>query len=268
MPQIDHIVLAVQDLDAAAETFRAAGFTVTPKAEHPWGTANRRVQFRGRNFIEILTVDRAELLFEHDLDSDPRQFSFGAFTRDYLAQGEGMSMFVIAGTDAQGDVDRFRHDGLSTYAPFDFERASELPDGSVIRLGFSLAFATADDCPRASFFTCVNRNPDVFWKPEFEAHANGADGITEAVLVAKDPSQLAAFTASFTNADAQTVDGGLSVPCGPHKLSILSPSAFQSRFPGAEVDLSEGPKFGAIVITGARQAESLDINGMRLELET
>jgi len=266
MPQIDHIVLAVRDLEAAAETFRATGFTVTPKAEHPWGTANRRVQFRGRNFIEILTVDRPELLFEHDLDSDPRQFSFGAFTRDYLAQGEGMSMFVIAGTDAQSDVERFQRAGLATYAPFDFERASELPDGSVIRLGFSLAFATPDDCPRASFFTCVNRNPDAFWKPEFEAHANGADGITEAVLVAEDPSRLTAFISGYADADARTVDGGLSVPCGPHTLSVLTPDAFQRRFSGAEVDLSEGPKFGAIVISGVEQTKSLDINGLRLEL--
>ncbi len=266
MPQIDHIVLAVRDLEAAADSFRAAGFTVTPKAEHPWGTANRRVQFRGRNFIEILTVDRPELLFEHDLESDPRQFSFGAFTRDYLAQGEGMSMFVIAGTDAQRDVERFQRAGLSTYAPFDFERASELPDGSVIRLGFSLAFATPENSPRTSFFTCVNRNPDVFWKPEFEAHANGTDGITEAVLVAEDPSRLTGFTSGYADADARTVDGGLSVPCGPHTLSVLTPDAFQLRFPGAEVDLSEGPKFGAIMIAGASEAKSLDINGMRLEL--
>lgn len=265
MPQIDHVVLAVRDLEAAGAAFSDAGFTVTPKAEHPWGTANYRVQLRGRNFIEILAVERPDLLFEHDLETRPRQFSFGAFNRDFLADGEGMSMLVLAGEDSQADVDRFETDGLATYAPFDFVRNSELPDGSTVKLGFSLAFASLPDCPRAAFFTCHNLNPDYFWKPEFEGHANGAREIAEAVLVAEDPGRLESFATAFAAADAEAIDGGLRIPCERHYLSIVTPDAFQHRFPGTAIDLSSGPRFGAIVICGGPDNAPLDLNGLRID---
>ena len=61
---IDHVVLTVRDLDAAAITYQRLGFTLTPRAAHhdQMGTSNRLVQFRGRNFIEVLEVDRPEHL--------------------------------------------------------------------------------------------------------------------------------------------------------------------------------------------------------------
>ena len=59
---IDHVVLTVRDLDAAAITYQRLGFTLTPRAAHDdqMGTSNRLAQFRGRNFIELLEVDRPE----------------------------------------------------------------------------------------------------------------------------------------------------------------------------------------------------------------
>ena len=76
---IDHLVLAVRDLDAAARTYSALGFTLTPRAEHPWGTANRLVQLDG-SFLEVLEVAHPERLVEHG----PRSFSFGAYKREWL----------------------------------------------------------------------------------------------------------------------------------------------------------------------------------------
>ena len=37
---LDHLVLAVRDLDRAADFFTGLGFTLTPRAEHPFGTSN------------------------------------------------------------------------------------------------------------------------------------------------------------------------------------------------------------------------------------
>ena len=54
---LDHIVHAVRDLDAAADFYRRAGFTVGARNRHPWGTHNHVVQFPGF-FIEILTVEQ------------------------------------------------------------------------------------------------------------------------------------------------------------------------------------------------------------------
>lgn len=57
---IDHIVIAVRDLDHASAAFSTAGFTLTPRAKHEnrMGTSNQLAQFSERNFIELLEVDR------------------------------------------------------------------------------------------------------------------------------------------------------------------------------------------------------------------
>ena len=56
MPRgLDHIVHAVRDLDAAADSYRRLGFTVGARNRHPWGTHNYIVQFPGF-FIELLTL--------------------------------------------------------------------------------------------------------------------------------------------------------------------------------------------------------------------
>ena len=53
--RIDHLVLAVHDLEAAAALYTKLGFQVGARNRHPWGTENRLVQF-GSSFIELITV--------------------------------------------------------------------------------------------------------------------------------------------------------------------------------------------------------------------
>jgi catechol 2,3-dioxygenase-like lactoylglutathione lyase family enzyme len=248
-PQIDHIVITVANLDAAARTYEALGFTLTPRAEHPWGTANRLVQFEDQNFLEILEVDRPHLLHPHDPARSPPTFSFGAFNREFLSAGlQGFAMLVLAGQDSSADVSRFTAAGLTTYQPFDFERQATLPDGGKVRVAFSLAFASDGLTPRAAFFTCHNKFPENFWKPSFQTHRNGAAGVREAVMVAAEPKSLAAFVAGYTGSPAQRIDGGIAAACGPHALAVLTPTAFARRFEGAVIDLSSGPRLAAIVI--------------------
>ena len=55
---IDHLVLPVHDLAQAMARYVALGFTVTPRAVHPFGTANALIQLQGC-FLELLEVDDA-----------------------------------------------------------------------------------------------------------------------------------------------------------------------------------------------------------------
>ena len=57
---IDHVVVAVRDLDHLAGEFEASGFNLTPRAYHSdrMGTSNRLIQFANNSFIELLEVDR------------------------------------------------------------------------------------------------------------------------------------------------------------------------------------------------------------------
>jgi catechol 2,3-dioxygenase-like lactoylglutathione lyase family enzyme len=53
MPRgLDHIVHAVRDLDAAAEFYRRAGFTVGARNRHASGTHNHIAQFPGMLVLE------------------------------------------------------------------------------------------------------------------------------------------------------------------------------------------------------------------------
>ena len=98
---IDHIVHAVRDLDAAAEFYASAGFTVGARNRHAWGTHNRIVQLKDC-FIEILEVAEPEKIAPHT----GRSFSFGAFNRDFLSLREGFSMLILNSRDAAAGDDR------------------------------------------------------------------------------------------------------------------------------------------------------------------
>ncbi len=136
---IDHIVHAVHDLDAAAALYRALGFQVGARNTHApsWGTRNHIVQLAG-SFIEVLTVADGSQIAPHG----PRHFSFGAHNRDALTRGEGLSMLVLASTDAHADAREFRGAGIGDFDVFDFEREGRRPDGTPIKVAFSLAFAS------------------------------------------------------------------------------------------------------------------------------
>jgi catechol 2,3-dioxygenase-like lactoylglutathione lyase family enzyme len=191
---IDHVVLAVRDLDRAATTYENLGFTLTPRAMHEdrMGTSNRLAQFPGRNFIELLEVDRPDRLQPHDLAGSPAFFSFGDHNRLALEEREGLSMLVFASEDARADLARFEAAGLRA-SSFDFERQAVLPDASKATVSFSLAFAWSPDMARVGFFSCQNRAQQFFWKPQYQTHANGAQSIAAIYLASPMPERDARF---------------------------------------------------------------------------
>ena len=142
MPRgLDHIVHAVRDLDAAAELYRRLGFTVGARNRHPWGTHNHIVQLPGF-FIELLTLAEPD-----KLGSDGFSKLFGAYNRDFLKRGEGLSLLILESQDAGADEAAFRAAGIAGSEVMRFEREGKRPDGTPVKVGFSLAFA--DDKARA-----------------------------------------------------------------------------------------------------------------------
>src|SRR5947209_6712714 len=179
---LDHIVHAVHDLDAAGEAYARLGFTVGVRNKHPWGTHNRIIQFPGV-FIELLALGEMERI----PPPRPRSLSFGAFTRDFLAKGEGLSMLVLEGKGA-ADAEAFRAAGIGDFDLFNFEREGKRPDGSTVKVAFSLAFAEDKRAPDTGFFTCQQHYPENFWNPAFQQHANGVSGVAGLVFVAEHPA--------------------------------------------------------------------------------
>ncbi len=233
MPRpIDHLVLAVRDLDAARATFQRLGFTLTPVARHPFGTANSLAQFGG-SFLEILAVaDEAAIPA-----GDGTHFSFGAFNRDYLAGGEGLSMLVLQSSDAAADRADFAAHDLRVYEPFGFERTATGPDGTERKVAFSLTFTSDSRLKRAGFFTCQHHYPENFWRPEFQRHANGALAVASAVMVTRDPADFHEFLTHFTGMHEITATSfGVSFDLDDgSRVEVLSPVGFKAFF-GEEVE--------------------------------
>ncbi len=250
---IDHIVHCVRDLDAAIARFEALGFTLTPRALHPFGTGNALVQMQGC-FIELLAIVEPEKIAAATTGG----FGFGPFCRDYLARREGMAMLVFESGDAHADRADFIAGGLATYPVFDFSRKARLPDGGEATVAFSLAFVTHEAMPQATFFTCQQHAPEHFWKPDYQRHANGARAIAEIVMVADDPGAWRKFFEGMQGAGSTRLDGDrLTIETARGKVTVLTQDAFAVRFPGETAPTErEGPVFAAAIV-GVSDVEML-----------
>ena len=192
-PRIDHLVLAVHDLEDAADFYTRMGFQVGARNRHPWGTENRLIQFRS-SFLELITVADAEQIPPHAHGF----FSFGAFIKDYLTKREGLAMLALDSSDAAADAAQFAREGIAEFQPFSFERAGRQPDGTQTHVAFSLAFARDDRLPDAGFFVCQQHHPEAFWNPQLQRHPNRANLTAAVTLDVERPQDHAGFLRAFT----------------------------------------------------------------------
>ncbi len=252
---LDHIVHTVRDLDAAAARYQQLGFLVGARNRHPWGTHNRLVQFPGF-FIEILTVAEPERLGADDLSR-----LFGVPNRAFLARHEGFWGLLLESRDAAADAARFRDAGIAASEAVRFERDGKQPDGTPVRLGFSLAFAR-DSGTEAGFATCEQHFPENFWNPAFQSHPNGASGVAGVILVAENPSDHHVFLSAFTGErELLATSNGITVATPRGTIDMMTPAAYASHFGVAPPDIAQGARLAALVVAvadGAKVAARLD----------
>ncbi|MCC2654770.1 MAG: glyoxalase [Microvirga sp.] len=254
--RIDHLVVAVRDLDQAGHFYQRLGFQVGSRNRHPWGTENRIIQFPG-SFIELITVGEGAAISPHQATS----FSFGAFVQDYLRTREGLAMLVLDSQDAKADAALFSERGIGSFEPFHFERAGRRPDGSETKVAFTLAFTSLERSPKAAFFVCQQHYPDNFWNPEFQRHDNQATRISSVTLAAPEPEQLRDFLSAFTGVQPGSPDGDdLSFRLNEGHIDVLTPDDAAEIYGSIEAELDQ-PSLVAFAIRVEdiqRQARWLD----------
>jgi hypothetical protein len=229
---IDHLVVAVHDLDGAAGFYERLGFQVGVRNRHPWGTENRLVQFE-RAFIELIAVGEGGGISPHRR----RAFSFGAFVRDYLGRREGLTMLALGSDDAQADAASFAGSGLGDFEPFSFRRGARRPDGSETEVAFTLAFAAGPQAPDAGLFVCQHHHPENFWNRALQEHANGAEGIAAVVLSAEEPQAHRSFLERFAGAPVWLPGGrDLSLPLDGARLDVTTPDDAAELYGSVEAD--------------------------------
>jgi hypothetical protein len=219
------------------------GFQVGARNRHPWGTENRLVQF-GSSFLELITVGEGAEIAPHR----PRHFSFGAFVHDYLAEREGLAMFVLDSPDAKADALRFAPTGIGDYAPFFFERRGRRPSGEDVRVAFSLAFATHQALSEAAFFVCEQHAPENFWNPDFQQHSDGATDVVEVTCAMPDPDAIAGLLADFAGVPVPDVrNEEASIQFRNAGMISITADAAQRGFTGFAVSVPDLDRVASIL---------------------
>jgi catechol 2,3-dioxygenase-like lactoylglutathione lyase family enzyme len=154
---LDHIPVAVRDLEAASATYRALGFVLKPGRPHANGIRNAHVKLPDGAGIELLTVPSAV---------DPLSAKYA----DMIRAGEGPAFLSFHARDTGALHGALRAGG------YPFSDAGGLTDLRSPELGFL-------------FWIQDNRSPTD--RPEHFAHPNGATALG-AVWIATDAGEALA----------------------------------------------------------------------------
>ena len=108
---LDHIPLAVRDLDQAGRDFARLGFTIKPGRPHDNGIRNLHVKFADRTEIELITA------------AEPRDALSGEYV-DHLRAGDGPAFVAFYAPDFDALAARltalhqpYRHDWATVALP-------------------------------------------------------------------------------------------------------------------------------------------------------
>jgi catechol 2,3-dioxygenase-like lactoylglutathione lyase family enzyme len=242
MPRgLDHVVHAVRDLDAAADLYRRLGFIVGARNRHPWGTHNHIIQFPGF-FVELLTVAEPE-----KLGADGFSVLFGQFNRSFIERGEGLSLLILESADALRDAADFRAASIAASDAMRFEREGKRPDGTIVKVAFSLAFARDAAAPDIAFAVSQQHFPESFWNPAFQIHANTATGIAGVVMVAENPTDHHIFLSAFVGErELAASSAGITMVTPRGDIQVMDPTGFRLHYRTDAPDISRGARLAAL----------------------
>jgi hypothetical protein len=130
-----------------------------------------------------------------------------------------------------------------------FSREGTQADGSKVTVGFSLGFAKDGTSPYAAFAVMQQHNPQAFWNPKFQTHANGAKAVLGVVLVADNPTDHHIFLSAFTGErELHSTSAGIAARTPRGDVEVIEPVAFRDRFG----------------VTIAAEGEGMTLAGLRL----
>jgi hypothetical protein len=156
-------------------------------------------------------------------------------------------MLVLEAKDAAADAEAFRAAGIGDFDVFDFEREGKRPDGTVVKVAFSLAFAQDAKAPDTVFFTCQQHYPENFWNPAFQQHANTVSGIAGVVMVADNPTDHHIFLSAFSGVrDLHATSSGIAIATPRGEIQVMDPAAFRLHYGLAPPDVSRGLSLAAL----------------------
>ena len=239
---IDHVIVLVRELDAAAAGFARLGFTISPRGTHSahMGTGNHTIMLE-RYYSELMGVLAPT-------DANDRW-------REMLARREGMSGIALKPDDAARAAAEMRAAGVAAAYPVHFSRPVRMPDGSVAEAAFDTTQFPPEATPGGRMFCCRHLTPHTTWVPNLLRHPNSAAGLAEVMVATDDPAAAGAAYARIFDRGTVDIPGGVAVATGNTPLSLLTPAALRARYPGADLSSLPAPGLaGFAVRVASREA--------------
>lgn len=226
---IDHAVVVVNDLDAAAAIWRRLGFTLTPRGVHSdfVGTANHCIMLTD-DYVELLAIRK----------STPAN----AHWRKLLLAQEGLGALAFATYDADLAQGEIAGRGFDPAEPMEFARPVDLPGGPS-EAAFRVVRMPLDTVPGLGVFVCHHKTREAVWRAEWQRHANGATGIVHVTAVATDPAALAERLGRFVGGEPIADGAGFRVETGRQPILVLPPALLPGPPPEARPPCLAGVAF-------------------------
>ena len=196
---LDHVIIAVHDLDAEHARAAKLGFTTTEVTPHVgWGTANTCIMFPGLDdqgdYVEILGI------------RDPNIGTNG-LAEHLETLGEGMLSLALKGT-ADKAAEAFTAHNVEHFGIEALHRDVQVTPGTPKRASFRLLRPKAGAFTPVPAFVCEHLNPDVVWAERFLSHANGAIGIQAVqIMLTHDQKIGAGYEALISGAFSGNAKG-------------------------------------------------------------
>lgn len=209
---IDHIVIAVHDLDRAIADYSQLGFTVVRGGRHSGlNTHNALIAFSDGCYLELIA------------SLGPSQGT-AHWWFEALQRGGGLTDFCVQSDNLENDVAAFQQAGVKISAPFPMSR--ERPDG--YRISWQLAVNESGTRGLVPFFIrdLTARDERV---PANRMHPNGAAGVKALSLVVADLNPVSAVYEKALERRGEPVtrddlqSNGVRFALGPHEIQIILP---------------------------------------------
>jgi hypothetical protein len=218
-PILDHVVIDVRDrMDKAARTFAALGFELTPRGHHTLGSMNHLAMFR-TDYLELLG------------------FGEGGASRPELAPFPfGLNGLVFKTDDADVVHAHALAAGLPILPVQAFSRPVEI-DGARQDARFRTTRLDPGKIAMGRVYFCEHRTPELVWRPEWQAHPNGARAIARVIVATADPRRTGSLFGALFGPEAVTErEAGCAVPAGAAQVELNTPRAIAEEFGIAAAD--------------------------------
>jgi len=208
---VDHIPIAVRDLDAASAQYRLLGFTLKPGRLHANSILNLHAKHADGTELELITA------------TEPRDALAEKYLR-YIAAGDGPA-FLALHADLDAVAKSFTHAGIP------FSRTGDLLEPTDPSLDYL-------------FLVHDNRSPTD--KPEHFVHANTSEALIGAwVADAENPRLVELLSALGARIETREV----SMPGKTRVLVARLANGEVTLFPATNRRIPDRPVIGAVLAT-------------------